>query len=79
MNLSQVDRSTGWFGIVIGAILLAWSPPTLWSFASTGSGQFVIRYVLLGGASAILAAGLLAACGIVLVVAGIAVLVNNRA
>lgn len=79
MRLSQVDRSTGWLGIVMGAVLLAWSLPPVWSFVSEGSAQFVIRHVRLTDNGAVIAAGILAICGIVLIGIGLAVLVKNRA
>jgi hypothetical protein len=78
MRFIEADRSTGWTGFVAGALLLAWSIPTLWTFAFDGSAQFVIRNVRLFGRDAVLAAGTLALFGAVTLAAGILVLARNR-
>ena len=78
MRLIDADRSTGWIGIVAGAMLLAWSMPPLWTFAFDGYAQFVVRNVQLFGRDAVLAAGLLAVFGAVMLAAGAFILIRNR-
>lgn len=78
MRLIEADRSTGWTGILAGTMVLAWSMPTLWNFAFDGSAQFVIKNVRLFGRDAVLAAGVLAVFGAVMLAAGALVLVRNR-
>ena len=78
MRLLEADCSAGWTGIIAGAMLLAWSMPTLWTFAFGGLAQFVIKNVQLFGRDAVVAAGILAVLGTVMLAAGALILVRNR-
>jgi hypothetical protein len=73
-----IDRSGGWMAIVLGAIFIVWTAPSLISFASGEIPILTVRSVRLAGNNAALAAGIMAAAGLGMLLAGLRYLGRRR-
>ena len=73
-----VDRSGGWMAIVLGTILVVWAAPSLISFASGETPILTVRSVRIAGDNAALAAGIMAAAGLGMLLAGLRYLGRRR-
>ena len=73
-----IERSGGWTAIALGAIFIAWAAPSLISFASGEIPIITVRSVRITGNNAALAAGIMAAAGFGMLLAGLRYLGRRR-
>jgi hypothetical protein len=73
-----MDRSGGWAAIVLGAMFIVWAAPSLMSFAFGEIPIITIRSVRIAGNNAALAAGIMAAAGLGMLLAGLRYLGHRR-
>jgi hypothetical protein len=71
MNSATKDRSTGWYGVAIGAFFIALASPGILAAIGGRTPSFVVRHVMLSGTDAMIASAICAVFGLGFIGAGL--------